>query len=171
MTLSRRDFLRVGSGAIALVGPVAFTGTVVAGDLVQVAAPAANPDGALLDAEREWLAVQEGLKLINIFQYEHDIVDRGRPFHEGHASGPNWDRFMALDRLITATPAKTIEGAAVKLRRFNHSFFGLWMIHETSFSNAVLSHHERLLADAIRALGRMSAEPTVYHRLDGGGHV
>lgn len=36
MTLSRRDFLRVGSGAIALVGPAAFTGTAVARDMPQL---------------------------------------------------------------------------------------------------------------------------------------
>ena len=43
---------------------------------------------------------------------------------------------------------------AVKLRQLDDWFFGLWTIQETPCSSAVLSHHKRLLADALRVLGR-----------------
>ncbi len=42
----------------------------------------------------------------------------------------------------------------VKLRQFDGSFFGLWMIQETPCSSAVLAHHKRLLADALGVLRR-----------------
>ena len=131
----------------------------VAGDLVQLATPAPNPDAALIEAERELMAIQAGFKALGTHQYAYTVVDPECPLISPQ-SGSAWQRFMELDRLIAGTPAETIEGAGVKLRRLDDSFVGLWMISETSWPGAVVNHHQRLLAGALGVLGRGYGEMT-----------
>ena len=123
-SINRRDVLR-GGAAIATAGGVGLSVPAHAGQ-----------DAALLNAERELVAL-------------HTALDD----QPGGGSAADWQRFDALEVLIATTPAQTLVGVAVKLRRLADPAQGIDAIDA--------DYHLTGLAQALAVVEREAAKGDV----------
>jgi len=141
---ARRSFLRGAAGSV-IAAPLSAAEAMPA-----LLDQCASPDALLIATERDLLAA-----------YAHLDAVRGKTLEEElareHLMEPLWRRLDELAHLICATPAATLIGATVKLRRLCCPNLGIEHAvrrDEIASLRHALAVMERAAADQAHALGQ-----------------
>jgi len=109
---TRRAFIRGAAGTVIATVPVigGIAALPAARATLTSLDPAAGSDAVLIAAERDLLAVHARLKAVRGKTVEEELARE-------HLMEPLWLQLDELAHLICTTPAATLAGATVKLRR------------------------------------------------------